>query len=105
MQSMVYPHIQMRDDGQAEISGTGTKVIMIAMDRLAYHWDADEIQRQRPHLTLAQIYGALTYYYDHEEDMNRQIWKEQAFVEEMATKLDNPSLRAKLEAAKQTRCG
>ena len=37
------------------------------MDRLAHHWDADEIQRQHPHLTLGQIHSCLAYYYDHQE--------------------------------------
>lgn len=43
------------------ISGTRTKVIEVALDRVAHHWDADEMQRQHPELTLAQIHAALTY--------------------------------------------
>ena len=45
MTAVSYPHLDTEADGKAVIRGTGTKVIMVAMDRLAYHWDADEIQR------------------------------------------------------------
>ena len=55
------------------ISGTQTKVIEVALDRLAHHWDADEIRRQHPHLTLAQIHAALAYYYDHQTKMDAKI--------------------------------
>ena len=105
MPAVAYPHIEIREDGQAMIKGAGTKVLMIAMDRLAHHWDADEIQRQRPHLTKGQIYSALAYYYDHEEEVNRQIAQEEAMVEEFFKKHDNPALRAKLQAAKRAKWG
>ena len=101
MPAVAYPHIEIREDGQPMIVGAHTKVLMVAMDRLAYHWDADEIQRQRPHLTKGQIYSALAYYYDHEEEMNRQIAQDEAMVQEFFQKHDNPALRAKLRAAKQ----
>ena len=50
-----YPHIEQRSDGKLWLIGTQTKVLEVALDRLAHHWDADEIQRQHPHLTLGQI--------------------------------------------------
>src|SRR5215207_6503193 len=103
MQGTAYRHIEMDAKGRPVIAGTGTRVSMIAMDRMAYHWDADEIQRQREHLTLAQIYSALAYYYDHEAEMNREIWEEEKFVEAMRSKLDNGPVREKLLAAKKAR--
>jgi uncharacterized protein (DUF433 family) len=68
-----YPHIEKRADGQVWLIGTQTKVLEVALDRLAHHWDADEIQRQHPHLTLAQIHSCLTYYYDHQEEIDQAI--------------------------------
>jgi len=67
MATVSYPHIEFAADGTALVEGTRTKVVEIALDRLAHHWDAEEIQRQHPHLTLAQIYAALTYYHDHRQ--------------------------------------
>jgi uncharacterized protein (DUF433 family) len=67
--------------GVAYISGTRTKVLEIALDRIAHHWDADEIQRQHPQLKLGQIYGALAHYADHQEELDKQIEEQVRFVE------------------------
>ena len=72
MQATAYPYIELTPEGTAIIAGTTTKVIEVALDRLACHWDADEIRRQHPHLTLAQIHCALAYYYDHQAAMDQQ---------------------------------
>ena len=55
---LCYPHLELRADGKHWLIGTQTKVIEVALDRLAHHWDADEIQRQHPQLTLGQIPAA-----------------------------------------------
>ena len=68
-----YAHIELRDDGRPWLVGTQTKVLEVVLDRIAYHWDGDEIQRQHPHLTLGQIYSCLAYYYDHQSEMDRII--------------------------------
>jgi uncharacterized protein (DUF433 family) len=34
---------------------------------------AEELVREFPHLTLAQVYDALSYYYDHQADMEREL--------------------------------
>lgn len=36
---------------------------------------AEEIRTKLPHLTLAQIFGALSYYEDHSEEINNYIEK------------------------------
>jgi uncharacterized protein (DUF433 family) len=73
MATVSYPHIEITEEGVPMLSGTQTKVMEVALDRIAHHWDADEIQRQHPHLSLAQIHSALAYYYDHREDLDRAI--------------------------------
>jgi uncharacterized protein (DUF433 family) len=70
---MSYPHIELDAQGVPYLSGTRTKVIEVVLDRLAHHWDAEEMQRQHPHLSLAQIYSALAYYYDHQTEMDKAI--------------------------------
>jgi uncharacterized protein (DUF433 family) len=62
---LAYPHLEKRSDGKVWLIGTQTKVIEVALDRIAHRWDADEIQRQHPHLTLGQIHSCLAYYFDH----------------------------------------
>src|SRR5438874_12574307 len=92
-----YPHIEQRPDGKLWLTGTQTKVLEVALDRLAHHWDADEIQRQHPHLTLGQIYSCLAYYYDHQEDMDRIIEEQLATIERLRQAQGESVLRRKLK--------
>lgn len=73
MSTITYPHIEMNRDGVAIVSGTTTKVVEIVQDHLAHHWHAEDIHRQYPHLSLAQIHAALTYFYDHQPEMEQEI--------------------------------
>lgn len=100
MPATSYPHIEVHPDGLAYIAGTRFKVLQIVVDRLAYHWDAEEIQRQHPQLTLAQIYSALAYYHDNEADVNRQLADRERAADEFFSKHRNPALEAKLRAAR-----
>ena len=100
MTTLAYPHIEIDADGEPVISGTDTKVILIAIDRFAHQWDANEIQRQRPHLTLGQIYSALGYYYDHELEMNQLIDQGLRREEGLLSQPGNLRVWAKLQAAK-----
>ena len=36
----------------------------------------EEIQRELPHLTLAQIFDALAFYFDHRQEMDREMEQE-----------------------------
>jgi len=72
MPALAYAHIELRE-GVPYVAGTRTKVIQIALDLLAHGWDADEIHLQHPHLSLGQIHSALAYYYDHREELDRDI--------------------------------
>jgi uncharacterized protein (DUF433 family) len=98
MTRLAYPHIEETRKGVAYISGTQTKVIEIALDRIAHHWDADEIQRQHPHLSLGQIYAALAYYFDHQEELDEQIEEQIRFVEQSKAEAGESPIRAKLKA-------
>src|SRR5205085_1431337 len=93
-----YPHIERREDGKLWLLGTQTKVIEVVLDRLAHHWDADEIQRQHPHLSLGQIHSALAYYYDHQVDLDRLIEQQIQEVQRLRSQQGESALRAKLRA-------
>jgi len=73
MTATAYPHIEIDSKGTAIISGTTTKVIEVVLDHLAHHWDAHEIRRQHPYLHLAQIHSALAYYFDNQDELDRDI--------------------------------
>ena len=98
-----YPHIEVDASGMPFIRGTRFKVITIVLDRLAYHWDADEIQRQHPRLSLAQIYNALAYYYDNQSEMDDLIARRTREADAIIASLPPSPARAKLQAIKRQR--
>ncbi len=96
MSAVTHPYIEQRRDGTLVIAGTGFKLVHIVLDRLIHHWDADEIQRQHPHLTLAQIYSALAYYYDNQAEIDRLIDQRLRKEEEILESLPPTPTRAQL---------
>jgi len=103
MPTVTYPHIEISPEGKIFIAGTRFKIKHIILDRIAYGWDADEIQRQHPQLSLAQIYAALTYYYDHQTEMDKLIADDLREADEFFEKQGPPPFLEKLLAAKRAR--
>ncbi len=94
----IYPHIEQRADGKLWLIGTQTKVLEVALDRLAHHWDADEIQRQHPHLSLGQIHSCLAYYHDRQEELDRAIEEQLRVIEHLRGQHGESVVRAKIKA-------
>ena len=95
-----YPHLAIDGAGTATIAGTTTKVVEVALDRIAHHWDADEIQRQHPHLLMSQIHAALAYYYDHQTELDALIAAQLDRVATLRSQTENLTLRQKLLSAR-----
>ena len=95
MSTVAYAHLAFTDTGVPIIAGTTTKVIEIAMDYAAHRWDADEIQRQHPTLARGQIHSALAYYFDHQDEMDRQIAEQVAEVDALRQKAGPSAVLAK----------
>lgn len=103
MPTTAYPHIEINSKGVPCVDGTRTKVIDIALAQIANGWDVEEIQRQHPHLTLGQIHGALSYYYDHKEELDKDIEERRHDAERLRREIgDSPAAR-KLRAVKAER--
>ncbi len=66
-------HIDVDDRGVASIVGSRSKVIQIVMDVMAQGWSPEEIHENYPHLSLAAIHAALSYYYDHQAELDAKI--------------------------------
>jgi uncharacterized protein (DUF433 family) len=98
MPSATYAHIEVASDGTAYVAGTRTKVLEVALDRIAHHWDADEIHRQHPHLSLGQIYAALAYYFDHKAELDARIEEQLRFVEHSRASAGESVVREKRKA-------
>ena len=69
-------HIRRDERGVPWIGEANTKVIEVAMDQVAYGWDAEEIHAAHPHLSLAQIHAALSYYHDHKAELDAQMQRQ-----------------------------
>lgn len=96
MGAIAYPHIESNSDGAAIVSGTTTKVLEIVQDHLAHHWHAEDICRQYPHLSLAQVHAALTYYYDHQAEIDDEIGRRLRRVSNIKSKRADSTLQDKL---------
>ena len=68
-----YEHITLNEKGVPVIVGTTMKVIEIVAEKIAYGWSPEELHFQHPYLTMGQIHSALAYYYDHEDELNKDI--------------------------------
>jgi uncharacterized protein (DUF433 family) len=58
--------------GAPRIAGTRIRVSQIVR-MTEQGMSADEIITSLPHLTLGQVYGALSYYHDHREAVDHEI--------------------------------
>jgi uncharacterized protein (DUF433 family) len=76
--------IAFDEKGRAILAGTTTKIIEIVLDHLANGFSPDEIRRQHDNsFSLAQIYAALSYYYEHQAEFDAEIEQEVREVEEL----------------------
>lgn len=89
-----YKHIALTDDGVPVIEGTGFKVKQLVAERKAHGSSPEELQFQHPQLSLAQIYSALAYYEDHQDDIDSHIRQGEARADALKDQLDSPDLKA-----------
>ena len=68
-----YPHIVCNELGVPVIEGTSMKVIELIIARRAYGWSPEELHFQYPHLTLSQIHSALAFYWDHTQELDKDV--------------------------------
>ena len=93
------PHIR-RDQGDvAWIDDTNVKVIEVVLDRLAYGWSPEEIHFQHADLSLAQIYAALAYYYDHQAELDAEIARQEDEVRRLREQAGESPLAMRLRAS------
>src|SRR6266516_4435929 len=77
------PHICLDDTGRPWLDDSNVKVIEVVLDHLAYGWSAETIQENHSHLSLAQVYAALAWYYDHQPEMDTEIERQGERLEAM----------------------
>jgi uncharacterized protein (DUF433 family) len=95
--------IEIDEKGVPWISGANTKVVEVVLDKIAYGWSPEEMHRQHPHLSMGQIHAALSYYYEHQAEVDADIERRARYVEEMRAQQPDSPLRQRLRAIKRER--
>jgi uncharacterized protein (DUF433 family) len=88
--------IELDEQGVAWISDAKVKVIEIALDKLVHGSSPEEMHFQYPHLSLAQIYAALAYYFEHQNELDSEIQRRWQEVNELAALEANTPLQQRL---------
>ena len=89
--------IELDSRGVAYIAGTRMKVKQVVGERKYNGLTAEEIIEAYPHLSLAAVHAALSYYYSHSEELDRQIAEDEATVERIKKTHPNRFTREELE--------
>lgn len=96
MTAVFATQIEIDTNGVAWIGGTKVKVAEVVLDKLAHGWNPEEIHFQHPNLTLAQIHGALTFYYENKSEMDAEIQRRAEDAERLASSVSDPIFRKRL---------
>jgi len=93
-----YEHVILNDANVPIIAGTNMKVVELVLGKMAYGWSPEELHFQHPYLTLGQIHSALAYYWDHQEELDRDIERRLQFVQQVQRTTPPSPLDARLKA-------
>ena len=97
MAAVISTLIEIDENGVAWISGTRVKVIEVAIDKLAHGSTPEEMHAEYPHLSLAQIYAALAYYYEHKAEFDAKIQQQLDKVKSLAEAAKDSPGRQRLQ--------
>jgi uncharacterized protein (DUF433 family) len=95
-----YRHVVLREDGVPVIAGTRITVLDLIEQKLAYGWSPEEIQFQHPSLSMGQIHSALSFYWDHAQEMDRELHRRAAEFDRLREHAESRSLADRLRALK-----
>jgi hypothetical protein len=71
---LTYPHIEKLEAEPARLQRIPRiRVAQIVMDYVAHGWSPDEMCRQHPYLQPAEAHAAMGYYFDHQDEIDREI--------------------------------
>jgi len=95
---ILYEHIGLDEKDTPVIAGTTMKVVELMVEKLAHGWSAEELHFQHPYLTLGQIYSALAYYADHQEELEKDMENRLQLATKLGKKINPLPLIARLKS-------
>ena len=93
-----YEHIVLYEGRVPQIAGTTMKVAELVSAQQAHGWSPEELAFQFPHLTLGQVHSALAYYWDHQEQLDREIVRRLALADDLQRRGSVAPVLARLRA-------
>jgi uncharacterized protein (DUF433 family) len=93
-----YKQIIKDAEGVPLIQGTTLKVVELVTAQQAYGWSPEELHFQLPHITMAQIHAALSYYWDHKDELDADMERRFEYAEEMRRQAGPSPLAERLRA-------
>lgn len=93
-----YEHVVIDEKGVPVIAGTTMKLVELVAEKMAYGWSPEELHFQHPYLTLGQVYSALAYYWDHAEDLHKDIDRRLHQIDQTRKAAGPSPLAARLKA-------
>ena len=99
MSTVESTHVHLDPRGVAWIDDTNVKVIEVVVDKIAHGSSAEEMHFQYPHLSLGQIYAALSYYHDHQDALDAEIQRQLESSDALAVVAGDSPARRRLRAA------
>ena len=103
MTTQIQPLVELDESGVAWILGEKVKVIELALDKLAHGTTPEEMHTQFPHLSIAQIYAGLAYYYEHQVELDAEIQKRWDNVNQLASSGRDSPLQVRLRELRKGR--
>jgi hypothetical protein len=99
MLALSYPHIEKLENQPARLQRLPrVRVAQIVMDYLAYGWSVEEICRQHLYLRPAEAHAAMGYYFDHQEEIDREITQEWEQVQTSTTQVARSPFYTRMKA-------
>ena len=94
--AVTYPHIIRDEQGVPRVGESRYKVLHLAGEHYHYGWSAEEMLRQHPDLKPEEVYAALTYFYDHFDELVTQLAESAARTRAAAAATPSPLARDEL---------
>lgn len=81
--------------GNPVITGTGIRVIDIAIEHVYKGYSVDQIIDYHPHLELKHVHAALSYYYENQQKIDQQIRDDRKRIELLKKEIASRSSKLK----------
>jgi hypothetical protein len=97
--AVTYPHIIKEGDKPARLEKNPRwRISLLVSIQRSFGWSPELMVQQYDNtLTLSEIHSALAYYYDHKEEIDREIAEDDAEIERARKENSNGPTRAELE--------